>query len=194
MKKLFSIATMALLLSAGVIGAETMGSGDREAMQTKPMMADGQKQGGGSSAPQPNAPGQPAPKTDMKDMGMMGMGQAMMPYMMNMMMAESPMPGGMKGGKMMNMPMMGASMMPMGMGGMGMMPLMMGGSSDETAATLEKFRAFLKETRNTRKELHDLAFAYFEARWTPTTTVQELQDMSLKMRKLRDQIMAKMPK
>ena len=191
MKKLFSIAMMALLLSAGVIGAETMGSGDRETMQTKPMMDAGQKQGGESSAPQPDSP---APKTDMKDMGMMGMGQAMMPYMMNMMLAESFKPGGMKGGKMMNMPMMGASMMPMGMGGMGMMPLMMGGSSDETAATLEKFRAFLKETRDARKELHDLAFAYFEARWTPTTTVQELQDMSLKMRKLRDQIMAKMPK
>jgi len=109
-------------------------------------------------------------------------------------MAESVVPGSMMGGKMMNMPMMGASMMPMGMGGMGMMPLMMGGSSEETAATLEKFRAFLKETKDARKQLHDLSFIYFESRWTPETTVQQLQDISLKMRKLRDEIMAKMPK
>lgn len=180
MKQLISMLMVVLWLGASVVGAETMGSGPR--------------QGDGPAAPQSGAPGASAKPADMKDMGMMGMGQAMMPNMMNMMMAESSIAGGLTGGKMMNMPMMGASMMPMGMGGMGMMPMMMGGSSDETAATLEKFRAFLKETKETRKELHDLAFTYFEARWAPETTVQQLQDISLTMRKLRDEILAKMPK
>jgi len=189
MKKLISIAVVALLVSVSVAGAEVAaGSGS---IQAKPGMAAGQQQSAESPSPQAEAPGT---KPNMNDMGMMGMGQAMMPNMINMMMAEPATPGAMPGGKMMNMPMMGASMMPMGMGGMGMMPLMMGGSSEETAATLEKYRTFLKETKAARKELHDLSFAYFEARWTPETTVQQLQDTALKMRKLRDEIMSKMPK
>lgn len=178
MKKLISVTVMALLVgvvTAGLVMASAQ-SGDSP---SSPSEAAG-KMG------RPGAP----------DMGMMGMGQAMMPSMMNMMLAESPMPVGSAGagGKMMNMPMMGASMMPMGMGGMGMMPLMMGGSSEETAASLEKYRGFLKETYDARKKLHDLAFIYFEARWTPETTVQQLQDTALKMRQLRDEIMSKMPK
>lgn len=178
MRKLISLAVMALLLNVGVVAvsmaADQTHAGDSASMQTA--AATGNSGASGT--------------------GMMGMGHAMMPSMMNMMLTESPMPVGAEGtgGKMMNMPMMGASMMPMGMGGMGMMPLMMGGSSEETAASLEKYRAFLKETYDARKKLHDLAFIYFEARWTPETTVQQLQDTALKMRQLRDEIMIKMPK
>ncbi len=186
MKKMMVITWMALLLGSGIAGAETMGMG---ADQGKAMMATEQMQEGGAVARPANPlPTRPGPN----DMGMLG--QAMMPNMMNMMMAEPSIPGSMMGGKMMNMPMMGASMMPMGMGGLGMMPLMMGSTSEETAATLEKYRAFLKETKADRKELHDLSFAYFEARWAPETTVQQMQDMALKMRALRDKILAKMPK
>lgn len=173
MKKMISITLLALSLGAGLARAEMAATGST---QTPPAMATE------STTP------------EIRDMGMMGMGQAMMPSMINMMLAESRTPGALPAGKMMNMPMMGASMMPMGMGGMGMMPLMMGGSSEDTAATLEKFRAFLKETKDARKELHDLSFIYFESRWTPETTVQQLQDTALRMRKLRDEIMTKMPK
>ncbi|MDD5758044.1 MAG: hypothetical protein PHI06_03070 [Desulfobulbaceae bacterium] len=173
MKKMISITVVALLIGAGGAWAETV-PGNAASVDGSAIQA-------ASATPEKG------------DMGMMGMGQAMMPNMINMMF-DSPRTGGMTGGKMMNMPMMGASMMPMGMGGMGMMPLMMNASSEETAASLEKFRAFLKETKDKRKELHDLSFAYFESRWTPETTVQQLQDISLKMRKLRDEIMAKMPK
>lgn len=172
MKKRISITLVALLIGAGVAWAE-IGPKNTASAEASPTQA-------ASASP------------EMNDIGMMGMGQAMMPNMVNMMF-DSSRTGGVTGGKMMNMPMMGASMMPMGMGGMGMMPLMMNASSEETAATLEKFRSFLKETKDKRKELHDLSFSYFESRWTPETTVQQLQDIALRMRKLRDEIMAKMP-
>lgn len=187
MRKMIVVAWMALVLGSGVAVAEGM---DMDHGQEKGMMMDGRmhEQGEAQSAKPQAIPTRPGPN----DMGMLG--QAMMPNMMNMMMAEPSIQGSMMGGKMMNMPMMGASMMPMGMGGLGMMPLMMGSTSEETAATLEKYRAFLRETKADRKALHDLSFAYFEARWAPETTVQQMQDMALKMRSLRDKIMAKMPK
>ena len=190
MKKLIAIVVVALLCGSGIAGAETMAGGGPPA---KPMMA-GEPQPGGGGAPPAEAQGQPGKAGMPGAMEMSLMGQAMMPNMMNMMMASPPVPGSMPGGQMMNMPLMGASMMPMGMGGLGMMPLMMGGTSEEAGATLERYRAFLKETKEARKELHDLAFIYFEARWTPETTVKEMQEMAFKMRKLRDEIMAKMPK
>lgn len=189
MKKLISITFLALLLGTGLVCTEKTGSSNAQA---SPAMKTEQQQGSESAQPQAETSGR-VTNPDIIDMGMMGMGQAMMPNMINMMMAEARTPGSLPAGKMMNMPMMGASMMPMGMGGMGMMPLMMGGSSEETAAQLQKFRAFLKETKEQRKQLHDLSFIYFESRWTPETTVQQLQDTALKMRKLRDEIMSKMP-
>jgi len=186
MKKMIAISIIALLLSSWSAMAETTGSGVE---QPKPAVAAEQKPEMAPPARPGGMPGRPGPPQDMSLMG-----QAMMPNMINMMMAEPSIPGSMMGGKMMNMPMMGASMMPMGMGGLGMMPLMMGSTSEDSAATLEKYRAFLKETKAARKELHDLSFTYFEARWTPETTVQQLQDTAMKMRKLRDEILAKMPK
>lgn len=190
MKKMISITCVVLLVGLGVAEGEMTES---SSVQTRSPMTREHEHNAGFVAPQSDERGKPV-EADMSDMGMMGMGQAMMPSMINMMLAESRTPGSLPAGKMMNMPMMGASMMPMGLGGMGMMPLMMGGTSEDTAATLEKFRAFLKETKDSRKQLHDLSFVYFESRWTPETTIQQLQDTALKMRKLRDEIMAKMPR
>ena len=82
--------------------------------------------------------------------------------------------------------MMGHSgMMPM-MGGFGMMHAQ--GFDD-----MQKHETFAKETREMRKELHNLMFDYGEARWNPDTTVGDLNKMAEEMNQLRQNIQQKMP-
>ena len=106
-------------------------------------------------------------------MSMMG-GHGMMPMMK-----------GMGKGAMM----MGGCNMGMGsmMGMMGMNPAL---DSKDRAA----FRKFMEETREIRKELHELRFNYMEARWNPDSTIGELQEMADKMDRLQAELTEKMPK
>jgi len=100
----------------------------------------------------------------------------MMPGMMGGMMGGYGMGGGM---------MHGSGMGQMGMmGPMGMMGGMMGGSA-------EKMRSFFEETKQLRKELHDLRFQYGEKMRDPDTTIGELQNMREKMYELHGKIMEK---
>lgn len=91
--------------------------------------------------------------------------------------------------------MMGSyGMMPM-MGHNGMMPMMGGFGMMHNFGydNYKEYATFAKETRDLRKQLHNLMFDYGEARWNPDTTIGELNKMADEMYKLRQEIQQKLP-
>jgi hypothetical protein len=175
MKKTLLVATILSFLATAPAVAQTMGSGG---MQSG-MMEDRQQQAF-------NRPGQ----ANYQQMQAGTRANMMMATGQNMMGGY-----GMMGGRnMMNMMMGNSGMMPM-MGGYGMMPGMMGGygmMQDQGPDELKKYENFVKETRDSRKKLHDLMFEYGEARWNPATTLGDLRKMAEEMHQLRKDIQKKM--
>ena len=114
--------------------------------------------------------------TDMPYQGMMGggaMGGPMMGYGMG---------SGMGGGMMQGYG-MGSMHQMMGGNGMGMY-----GQRGSSGLDREKMRAFLDETRELRKQIHDLRFDYGEKKRNPATTIGELQQMEAELADLHKQL------
>jgi peptidoglycan hydrolase CwlO-like protein len=119
----------------------------------------------------------------MMNCGMMGCGCGMM--------GRGMMGGcGMMGGGMMGRGMMGGGMMGGGMmGGYGMGPGMWGYGYQQKA-----FQKFLDETKDLRKELHNLKFEYFEAVRNPDSKAEDIDKLEKEMKELQKKIFEKMAK
>jgi len=121
----------------------------------------------------------------------------MNPYMMGGMMGRGMMGGcGMMGGGMMGRGMMGGcDMMGGGMMGSGMMsgcgmgPGMWGYGYQQKA-----FQKFLDDTKDLRKELHNLKFEYFEAVRNPDSKPEDIDKLEKEMNELQKKIYEKMGK
>ncbi|GAB4336727.1 MAG: hypothetical protein Kow0089_07350 [Desulfobulbaceae bacterium] len=217
MKKTFLTALAITLLASAPAAAQTMGSGMQPGMMEEKQDAAQTDEArrrmmpSGTVADMMAGPGR----------NMMGSGYGMMPMMMGggspmMGSGYGMMPMMMGGGS----PMMGSGygMMPMMMGGgspmmgsgYGMMPMMMGGGCSMAPAmgghgmmtgpammhylgreNLEKYENIVKETRETRKKLHDLIFEYGEAKWNPDTTLGQLRKMAEEINRLQDEVREK---
>jgi peptidoglycan hydrolase CwlO-like protein len=105
-------------------------------------------------------------------------------YMMNPCMMNCGMMGrGMMGGGMMG----GCGMMGGGMmGGYGMGPGMWGYGYQQKA-----FQKFLDETKDLRKELHNLKFEYFEAVRNPDSRPEDIDKLEKEMKELQKKIFEK---
>jgi peptidoglycan hydrolase CwlO-like protein len=121
-------------------------------------------------------------------------GEYMMnPYMMGGMMGRGMMGGcGMMGGMMGRgmmggCDMMGGGMMGSGMmGGCGMGPGMWGYGYQQKA-----FQKFLDDTKDLRKELHNLKFEYFEAVRNPDSKPEDIDKLEKEMNELQKKIYEK---
>jgi len=125
----------------------------------------------------------------------------MNPYMMGGMMGRGMMGGcGMMGGGMMGgmmgrgmmggCDMMGGGMMGSGMmGGCGMGPGMWGYGYQQKA-----FQKFLDDTKDLRKELHNLKFEYFEAARNPDSKPEDIDKLEKEMNELQKKIYEKIRK
>jgi hypothetical protein len=167
MKKIL-LATLVLpffLVGTGSAANQMMNDGKRA------MMSQNMQQQDGSGYGQNTASSKSHPS--------MAGSYGMMPGMMG----GYGMGGGMMGGYGMRGGMMGG----FGMGQMGMMgPMDMG-----QGVSPEEMTKFFEETKELRKELHDLRFQYGEKMRDPDTTVGELQNMREEMYELHNTIMEK---
>jgi len=94
--------------------------------------------------------------------------------------------------------MMGGNAMRMmgpGMAGGGMMmgTPMMGFAAGLDSEQIEKYEKFMKETKELRRNLHDMRFEYGEALWNPDTTLKDLRGRLKDMNQLQQKIQQKMP-
>jgi hypothetical protein len=53
---------------------------------------------------------------------------------------------------------------------------------------VDKQRAFLKETSQLRKKLHDLMFDNMEARWNPETKPEQLEKLGEEIQELQQEL------
>lgn len=105
-------------------------------------------------------------------------------------------PCGMTGcGMMEGCGMMGHGMMGRGMtGGHGMMGCGMGPGMWGYGYQQKAFQKFLNETKDLRKELHNMKFEYFEAVRNPDTKPEDVEKLEKDMKELQKKIYEKMGK